>query len=76
MIEEIDVNDIPLKGTFVILKDGIQETYTSYDAIPDEFDNVISFVHYIEPAWDDIDIVKMNSVAHYKFKKLMERERK
>lgn len=76
MLEIKDVNEFDLEGEFVILKDGVKEVYTKYSDIPDKFDNVISFE--VKPLdWgDEVDQVKMNSVAHYKFLKLMEREKR
>ena len=61
---------------FLILNNGILETYTKYEDIPESFDNVIQFLpeipegphtheeHYIIDQWND------------KLKELMKREKK
>lgn len=33
-----------MKGEFVVLKNGILETYSNYEDIPEDFDNVIKFL--------------------------------
>lgn len=33
-----------MKGEFVVLKNGILETYSNYENIPEDFDNVIKFL--------------------------------
>lgn len=34
---------------FIILRNGVLETYTDYDEIPDDFDHVIKFLPEIPP---------------------------
>lgn len=34
---------------FIILRNGILETYTEYDEIPDDFDHIIKFLPEIPP---------------------------
>lgn len=42
-----------MKHEFVILRNGILETYDKYEDIPDSFDNVIKFLPYIPEAEHD-----------------------
>ena len=59
---------------FVILKNGILETYTKYEDIPESFDNVIEFLPEIPPGphthEDHEEIDSWND----KLKELMKRE--
>lgn len=41
--------DINVTGEFVILRDGVLETYTNYADIPMSFDNLISFIPDVPP---------------------------
>jgi hypothetical protein len=61
---------------FVILNNGILETYTKYEDIPESFDNVISFLPEIPegPHTDDEhDIIDQ---WNNKLRELMKREKK
>lgn len=61
---------------FVILNKGILETYTNFDDIPEEFDNLIEYIPYIIPPPHTEEEHKINAQWEGKLKELMKRETK
>lgn len=61
---------------FVILNNGILETYSNFDDIPEKFDNVIEFNPVIIPPPHTEEEHKINAQWEIKFKELMKRETK
>jgi len=70
------LNEIPLLGVFKIIVDGELKVYNNYLDIPEKIDNVVSFVPCVNKCEEDLDQKRINSINHYKFLKLMERETK
>ena len=63
-----------MKHKFVILKDGQLETYSNFDDIPMEFDNLISFLPSIPPEPHTEEQHKEIESWNDKLKELLERE--
>jgi hypothetical protein len=61
---------------FVILNNGVLETYTKYEDIPESFDNVIKFLPEIPEGPHTHDQHDEISQWNDKLKELMKREKK
>jgi hypothetical protein len=59
---------------FVILRNGVLETYTKYEDIPESFDNMIEFAPEIPPGPHDHDDHEEIDSWNDKLKDLMRRE--
>lgn len=67
-----------MQDKFVILRNGILETYTKYEDIPLEFDNLIEFRPWVDEDHHDHDDHDHEELSEWneKLKELMKRETK
>lgn len=68
-----------MKHEFVILRNGVLETYDKYEDIPESFDNLIKFLPYVPEAehhHEDEHEHEMIAEWNEKLKELMKRETK
>jgi len=64
-----------MKHEFVILNNGILETYTKYEDIPESFDHVIKFLPEIPEAPHTLEQHEEIEQWNDKLQELMKRER-
>lgn len=65
-----------MKGEFVVLRNGILETYTEYEDIPNDFQHVIKFIPETIPGPHSEEEHEEMETWNAKLQRLMEIERK
>jgi hypothetical protein len=65
-----------LEHKFVILRNGVLETYSRYEDIPESFDNLIEFSPVIPEGPHSEEQHDEIAAWHFRFKELMKRETK